>query len=1316
MLLTPEQLYEIQKIIETHHAAFTANTMGTDAVPPEVLKELQSKGLLTESINSISESYTYGQLLGTKETQTVADMSYQDFKQYMSKNPVPLTELERGAMRMAASSAGQYTRGLGNRVNVATGAILIEADRKLRARMEADIRTATEENIAKRETVEKLKSDLGWATKDWSRDLKRIAVTEKVTAMNQGTADSFKKRHGPDVHVSKRTMPDACKWCKKLYNGPNGPIVFKLSDLEANGSNVGRKAAEWLPVTDATHPGCQCVMTRVPIGWGYDESGDLVPGGKVDMYESPEEMERSVRQEDELQKAFKLQGHMNYQGIPVAIENKEGSVRKWTDANGDTGETKMDGVSYGYVEGTLGADEDEIDVFVGPDPEASNVYVIEQQNPHTGTYDESKSMIGFPSRELAERAYRMHYDNPDRFIITVQPMTVEHFKRWTGVTKPHKGEMMKSETDSLKLVIPVSEDLEKAAAKGGKYIRRVPYTDKKGKQSYRYYYRESSVARDVQAGETIKLGKQFAEVQSVGKDGTVHLKVGGSNIKVAPGQWDGLLATHYGNTYFKWAEKRSQQSVNAVLKHVPKKDLEDLKGANDSERLADLQKRVPEVYKKLQKSFSRAGVNPFRAKQILSASLERKCWQPEARAAVIGDVITKRNENYRTTIQAAENLAGGDDVTVGHVGAVSELVGTVKNAKRDEIAAVAIQAEKELARLSELLAKVKSGDAQGGAEALAAALSSQAIQKLNMISKAFPGTVDKAITPAREIMQEVVSVTPHVTPKSTGSSTTVFVAGEGGQPKALNAKYKLVEADDAIASHDPRSFNKRKDYPEDVQERAYHRDKSEQAKVKRNAQRLRPEFVINTNPDAVNGAPIMGPDGVVLGGNSRTMSMQLAYAKHPEKATELRNYMVEHAHEAGFSKEDVAQFKNPILVRVVEDGGETKADKQLLVRQMNESFTQAMDPRTMQVAMGRKLTDETLEELGRSMQPDESLNAFLATKRAEPFINALQKVGIIDQRNANQYFLKGTKKLNPDGRTLVARILVGRTVGDADLLSATKPSLVENMARSVPYMAQAKSYGKGYDLSEDVKVALDAYNGLQYRVDTGSIPALNADMTADRFDDLFAQQEMFGDAHPVTENPRALGLLEILIRKPGAVQITKVFKDYADQASKNPEGQSSMFGAPKSPTEIFNDVVANNLPKKKKESQGGLFKGLADIHGAGASPAGNRSPGPGLGVNYVIFPPDKGKGTGYSPEAKEMFDEYSEEKVGVLHVDKEVYEFSDQQRKVLPYELPQDFIDAQAESREGAEENMEMVKRESTDNVRRPKNKAEITPAEGDDT
>ena len=64
------------------------------------------------------------------------------------------------------------------------------------------------------------------------------------------------------------------------------------------------------------------------------------------------------------------------------------------------------------------------------------------------------------------------------------------------------------------------------AKSGAKYTKRVPYTDESGKKRYRYYYSESSAARDAKEGEKIKLGEQFATVNKVGEDGSVTVSIG----------------------------------------------------------------------------------------------------------------------------------------------------------------------------------------------------------------------------------------------------------------------------------------------------------------------------------------------------------------------------------------------------------------------------------------------------------------------------------------------------------------------------------------------------------------------------------------------------------------------------------------------------------------------------------------------------------------------------------------------------------------------------------------------------------------------
>ena len=776
-----------------------------------------------------------------------------------------------------------------------------------------------------------------------------------------------------------------------------------------------------------------------------------------------------------------------------------------------------------------------------------------------------------------------------------------------------------AETDMTKAppLFYVPGELMKGQARGGKYIRRVPYRNPKtGKMSWRYYYRQSAAARGAQAGERVQVGKRYLEVLEVGEGGTVKFRDGDKTLTVSPDEWAEKIAAHYGKRYHEWAAKRAHQSINSVLRLVPRKLLLDLKGDTDQERLDDLRRRVPAVYGKLRAAFSRAGIDPIRAKHVVSKALERRGWQPEARAALLGGVIDKRIIGYREVIRGAENLSGGGLVTAGHVASAAELraPGGKPGRFKAEADKTAKSAEGELAMLSKLLASAHaSGDPKDAAKVLEHALGSEGLQKLQLLTQAFPGLkVGPVAEESREALLEVPSVAPRPQTTTEGAETLVYVADANGQPRALKARYKLIEAKEAIASHNAQHFGKRADYPTGVQERQYHTDRAEQRKVMNNARRMNPAFVVNTNPDSVNGPPMLNEDGIVLGGNSRAMSMQLVYLNHPEKASAMRTYLEGHAHEMGFTPDDVKALKNPMLVRVIEDppkesagglfgeepGGtrkRTKAEMGVLVRQMNESFTQSMDPRAMQVAMGRKLDDATVKSLAEGMEDGETLNQFLTSGRAQAFVAKLSGVGIIDSRNENQYKDPKTQRLNADGRDLVSRILVGRLVGDADVLSNTGARTVDAVAAATPYMMGAVASGPGYALGDDMAAAIRDLNELRQRAADKTLPKgseLDPKLSRVGFDRLYAQlglanTEEGGGAGAARElesakNERARSLLWALIKKPGPRQFANIFKTYVVQAGHNREGSMDMLREVKTPAQVLKDVIDRATSAKPK--------------------------------------------------------------------------------------------------------------------------------------
>lgn len=132
-------------------------------------------------------------------------------------------------------------------------------------------------------------------------------------------------------------------------------------------------------------------------------------------------------------------GHVKIDGMDVTIENPKGSIRRGTDADGKKWESEMH-YDYGYIRGTKAVDNDHIDIFLSDNPETGNVFVVDQVNPKTGEFDESKVMYGFASEQEARDAYLSNYENGWKGLGKITEVTKEEFKKWidssTRKTKP----------------------------------------------------------------------------------------------------------------------------------------------------------------------------------------------------------------------------------------------------------------------------------------------------------------------------------------------------------------------------------------------------------------------------------------------------------------------------------------------------------------------------------------------------------------------------------------------------------------------------------------------------------------------------------------------------------------------------------------------------------------------------------------------------------------------------------------------------------------------------------------------------------------
>lgn len=146
-------------------------------------------------------------------------------------------------------------------------------------------------------------------------------------------------------------------------------------------------------------------------------------------------------------------GHVKIDGMDVTIENPKGSIRRGTDADGKKWESEMH-YDYGYIRGTKAVDNDHIDIFLSDNPETGNVFVVDQVNPKTGEFDESKVMYGFASEQEARDAYLSNYEEGWKGLGKITEVTKEEFKKWidssTRKTKPFSEYASVKATESQK--------------------------------------------------------------------------------------------------------------------------------------------------------------------------------------------------------------------------------------------------------------------------------------------------------------------------------------------------------------------------------------------------------------------------------------------------------------------------------------------------------------------------------------------------------------------------------------------------------------------------------------------------------------------------------------------------------------------------------------------------------------------------------------------------------------------------------------------------------------------------------------------------
>lgn len=324
-LLTALQRRQIAKAIRDGHLAFLAEMFGPTAIDSEDYTRLKASGKIRDEKllpqDAALAAHSLGSITGEEQMTALDNMraeaerehiahvhemnpsaaarvfeldkpsltSPAEFWRQIRDDPQIITEAEREAVSILRERIGQHVKGLGSKFEAAAGHVLVDADDKLRRRRLTKIQNEVVRGVDERSSAAEVADRIRAATMDLKRDWIRTAHTEMHNAVEEAKAIVLAHRsHDRDPRVFKRPRANACVFCVLLYLKPDKvtPRVFKLSELLANGTNVGRRAkrpiltgksrTEWKAVIGAMHPFCGCQLQVLPAGMGFDKVGRMV--------------------------------------------------------------------------------------------------------------------------------------------------------------------------------------------------------------------------------------------------------------------------------------------------------------------------------------------------------------------------------------------------------------------------------------------------------------------------------------------------------------------------------------------------------------------------------------------------------------------------------------------------------------------------------------------------------------------------------------------------------------------------------------------------------------------------------------------------------------------------------------------------------------------------------------------------------------------------------------------------------------------------------------------------------------------------------
>lgn len=281
-MLTPQQLQELQSIIDKKITTFIGTNISKDQLTPQEVSILKSSGIDVAKIKPsdmlIYQSFAFGMISGAVPKNVLDGTNYNKFKDYLNSGKmIPLNSYEKAVLSSIERQSLKDIRGIGQRYKSSLEGALNASERKY---YEDTLRRNIKEGVAKKTALSTIANDIARELDAFGRDFSKTVDFVSHQAYTEGRTAFFERNYGEDAEIWYQVYDGACSTCISFYlTGGLGsePKVFKNNQLPPPQINFGKKKEERVTTSSPAHVHCRCHKMIKPSGTIWDEkSGSFI--------------------------------------------------------------------------------------------------------------------------------------------------------------------------------------------------------------------------------------------------------------------------------------------------------------------------------------------------------------------------------------------------------------------------------------------------------------------------------------------------------------------------------------------------------------------------------------------------------------------------------------------------------------------------------------------------------------------------------------------------------------------------------------------------------------------------------------------------------------------------------------------------------------------------------------------------------------------------------------------------------------------------------------------------------------------------------